>query len=371
MKKSEILVVDDVESIRQYMRQVLKPLQANITEASDGDQAFELIKNNEYDIVFMDIEMPGESGLEVIKRVRKQLGYKFTPIIVMTGLRGSELIQLAFDSGASDYITKPLSEIEIHARLRTLLENRQLDRELRQARLAAERASLAKSEFITRLAHELKTPLNAISGFNQLIELDTDTESILDSCAHIKSAVKHQEDLINEATNLAKIEAGIIDIDLSELALSDIIKEVFSLTKPMADKCNINLTLPRRSDTCHQITADNKRMKQIFLNLISNAIKYNRPNGEVSIQIKPLAHGRINIGVKDTGPGIPKNKLADLFEPFKRLGAENTGIEGTGIGLAITKKIVELMGGSLDVESTEGEGSIFWVNLPGHEITTD
>ncbi|MDH5358152.1 MAG: hybrid sensor histidine kinase/response regulator [Gammaproteobacteria bacterium] len=371
MKLMKILVVDDVETIRQYLSKVLEPLQAAVTEAADGDQAFELIKNNEYDIIFMDIEMPGKSGLEVIKRVRKQLGFKFTPIIVMTGLEQPELIQQAFDCGASDYISKPLSEIEILARLKIRIENRNLDRELRLARIAAEKANYAKSEFITRLAHELKTPLNAINGFNQLIELNpTDPESILESCAYIKTAIKHQDDLINEVTNLAQIEAGIMDMDLSEVELSDIIKDAFSLTKPMADKFSVTLKLPRRDNAKYKITADNKRMKQVMLNLISNAIKYNKPNGEVSIQVKPELDGHIKVGISDTGVGIAKNKLPKLFEPFNRLGAENTEIEGSGIGLSITKKIIELMGGRLEVESTEGEGSTFWVSMIGHQVTT-
>lgn len=364
----KILVVDDMESVRLYMREVLNSLDADVTEAPDGDQAFDLIKDNIYDLIFLDIEMPGKSGLEITKRVRKQLGFMYTPIIVMTGLQNPKLIQDAFDNGASDYISKPLSDVEILARLKTRLDNRRLDRELRNAQIAAEKANHAKSEFITRLAHELKTPLNAINGFAQLIQLEpSNEEATLESCSYIIDAAKLQEDLINEVTNLAQIEAGIIDIDLSEVELADILKEAFSLTRPMANKFNINFNLPRKADIMFTLTADNKRLKQVFLNLISNAVKYNKPNGEVAIKIGVAEDGFIKIGVADTGKGISKQDIPKLFEVFNRLGAEETDIEGSGIGLPITKKIVELMGGQLEVESEEGKGSIFWITLSGKE----
>jgi CheY-like chemotaxis protein len=231
MRLLNILVVDDSESIRLYLKKVLEPLNVEVTEAETGDQALKLIRENEYDLVFLDIEMPIMSGLEVTKRVRKQLGFMYTPIIVMTGLKQPELIQEAFDVGATDYITKPLSSIEIHARLKVRLENRRLDRELRQARIAAETANQAKSEFISRLAHELKTPLNAINGFAQLIQMTADDDELEEQAGHIINAAKLQEELINEVTNLARIEAGIIDMELKQVDLATIIKDAFSLKR--------------------------------------------------------------------------------------------------------------------------------------------
>ena len=371
MKPLNILIVDDAESIRLYLKGILEPLNVSITEADNGDTAFRLIREREFDLIFLDIEMPGKSGLEVTKRVRKQLGYQYTPIIVMTGLHQPELIQEAFDYGASDYIAKPLSEIEVIARLKVRLENRRLDRALREARIIAENSNKAKSEFISRLAHELKTPLNAIHGFSQLIQSSNDDEDTLENVSYILAASKLQEDLINEVTHLAQIEAGIIDINLSQVELSDIIKTAFSLTTPMAKQFNINLNLPRKSDVMYTLTADSKRLQQVFLNLISNAIKYNKPNGAVSIEAKESENkGHIKIGVKDTGQGISQDNIPKIFEAFNRIGAEDTDIEGTGIGLPITKKIIELMGGKIEIESTEGEGSIFWVDLAGIKETS-
>lgn len=358
MNELEILVVDDSESIRQFMREILRQLNTRITEATDGIEAFKLIANNVYDLIFMDIAMPGKSGFDVIERVRNKLGYKYTPIIVMTGLDQPNLIKKAFDIGASDYITKPLSEIEFISRLKTRLENRRLNRALNDA-------NRAKSEFISRLAHELKTPLNAIAGFAEIIELEpTNTEKVLKSCKIIKDASTHQESLINEVTNLANIEAGIIDIKLADVDFSKIIRDVFNLTEPMANKSNVKLNLPRLNEVKFTLKTDAKRLKQILINLITNAIKYNKPGGKVDFVIDQLKPEYLKVSIKDTGNGIDRKDIEKIFEPFNRLGAEKTKIEGTGIGLPITKKIIEIMGGELKVESKVGEGSIFCFTLP-------
>jgi len=348
--------------------EILNQFNVTISEAENGDEAYDLVQNREFDLILMDIEMPGQSGLEVTQKIRQILSYEHTPIIIMTALQNPKLIQEAFEVGATDYISKPLTEYEVISRIRIRMDKRQLERELIDAKNAAEQANYAKSEFISRLAHELKTPLNAISGFTQLIQLETDNKSCLENCSFIMEAANYQEDLINEVTNLAKIEAGVIDIDLSNVDLVQIIKESFSLTQPIANKFNIRLNFPRRSDVMYTLKADHKRLKQVFLNLLSNAIKYNKPNGEVNLHAKTLSNGRIKIGVSDTGYGISKEDIPKLFETFNRLGAEKTDIEGTGIGLPISRKIVELMGGELSVESTKGEGSIFWIELKGNQL---
>ena len=363
MEALKILIVDDIESIRLYLKEILKSNTFIITEAENGKDAFQLIRNNEFDLILMDIEMPGPSGLDVTKRVRQELNFKHTPIIIMTALQSPELIQKAFEMGATDYISKPLSEYEVLARINMRLEHRGMERKLQEAKLAAEKVSYAKSEFISRLAHELKTPLNAISGFSQLIQLESENDSILENCEYILNAAKHQEDLINEVTNLAKIEAGIIDINLSEVSLADVIKEAFNLTSTMANKFQVTLNIPKKRDVLYTLEADHKRLKQVFLNLLSNAIKYNKQHGDVSILVKPVSVGRIKIGIVDTGEGIKKQDIPKLFEAFNRLGAETSQIEGTGIGLPISKKIIELMGGTIEVESTIGHGTIFWVEL--------
>lgn len=366
LASTEILIVDDVASLRLYLKDVLTPLGVTVYEADNGDKALELVSQKEFALILMDIEMPGKNGLEVTSEIRHKLGFKFVPVVIMTGLKSPELIRDAFEAGATDYISKPLTEIEILSRIRSILSRRQLSRDLDSARKAAETANQYKSEFISRLAHELKTPLNAINGFAQLIQSVSKEDDIVSFSNEIINAAKFQQGLIEEVTNLARIEAGIIDINLSDVDLAHIIKEAFGLTMPMAEKFQVQLKMPRRSDVSYTIKADDKRLKQVLLNLISNAIKYNKPNGEVSLLAQSMPGGKLRLGVKDTGDGIPEDKIPQLFEAFNRLGAEHTNIEGSGIGLPIARKMVELMGGHLEVESKPGQGSTFWVELNRH-----
>lgn len=365
----KILVVDDAKSVRLYLKEILSSINAKVALADNGEQALTLIQQHEYNAIFMDVEMPGKSGLEVIKQVREQLGFKYTPIIVITGLQDQALIQRAFEYGASDYVTKPLYEHEVLARLKVRLENRELDRQLAQAKMQAENASLAKTEFISRLAHELKTPLNAINGFAQLIQISTVDQDILDKAAYIIGAAKLQESLISEVTDLAKIEGGIIDVNLVQVELDEIIKDTFNLVRPMANAAGISLILPRRSATSYSVIADKTRLQQVLLNVLSNAVKYNRENGEVSLIIKSSSTGGVKVGIKDTGPGIASEDQANMFEPFNRLNASSSDIEGTGLGLPIAKKLMQLMGAKLSVESCLGQGSTFWLVLRGTKNT--
>jgi signal transduction histidine kinase len=235
--------------------------------------------------------------------------------------------------------------------------------ELRQEKQNTEMASKAKSEFISRLAHELNNPLQAITGYAELIEAKSDNSQLIEYSSNITVAAQHQKELINEVKNLAMIEAGIIDINLSEVSITQVINDSYGMTRHLADVYNVTLLPPCERDTAYAVTADYKRLKQVFINLISNAIKYNKPGGEVTILTRNKSNGCIEIGVSDTGSGILSSDIPSLFEPFNRLGAEKTDIEGSGIGLPITRKIVELMGGHLSVESNVDKGSIFWVSL--------
>ncbi|MBF0265714.1 MAG: hybrid sensor histidine kinase/response regulator [Gammaproteobacteria bacterium] len=361
----KILIVDDVKSIRDYLKTILKPLNSIVYESTNGEDALEQIKNNEFDMVLMDIEMPIMTGIEATYKVRNELQYMYTPIIMITALQNPQLIKSAFDNGATDYISKPLNEIEVLSRINLHFENRRLSLELIASKEAAEQASQHKSDFVSRLAHELKNPLNGIVGLTNLIDMECEKESedIHEYCRLILEAADFQNELINDVTNLAKIEAGIIDFDVTEVELPSIIKKSFNLIQLMAYKNNITLNFPRLSEVKYIIKTDPKRLKQVFLNLLSNAIKYNKPHGEVRVLIDNKTDNELKIGISDTGYGINKANIPKLFEVFNRLGAESTEIEGSGIGLPISRKIIELMGGRLEVESIIDEGSTFWIVL--------
>lgn len=243
-----------------------------------------------------------------------------------------------------------------------ITKNKEIEVELIKSREEAERASNAKSEFLSSMSHELRTPLNAVLGFAQLLQFDEELSPDSKEGVHeILKAGDHLLTLINEVLDLAKIESGHMDISLEPVAIEPVILESFDLLDRLAAAHGVRLILGQTENMV--VRADRVRLKQIFLNLLSNGIKYNRRGGTLTVEASHPEPGRVWIRVVDTGPGIAAEKIAELFKPFHRLGAENGPVEGAGIGLVITQRLVELMGGSVGVESRLGEGSTFWVEL--------
>ncbi len=214
------------------------------------------------------------------------------------------------------------------------------------------------------MSHELRTPLNAILGFAQLMESDSPppTPSQKASIDQILKAGWYLLELINEILDLAIIESGKLSLSLEPVSLVEVMLECQAMIEPQAQKRGIQMTFPQ-FDIPWFVNADRTRVKQVLINLLSNAIKYNREQGTVEVKCAASTPERIRISVKDTGAGLPPEKLAQLFQPFNRLGQEGSAEEGTGIGLVVSKRLVELMGGVIGVESTVGVGSVFWIEL--------
>ena len=228
--------------------------------------------------------------------------------------------------------------------------------ELESAKLVAERANLAKSDFLSSMSHELRSPLNAILGFAQLMESasPSPTDSQKESIAQILQAGWHLLNLINEILDLAVIEAGKVLLSTEPVSLADVMAECQAMLEPEAQQRGISMTFPCFDDSIF-VSADRTRLKQVVINLLSNAIKYNKESGTVVVAYDPRTAGRTRISIADTGPGLTAEKLSQLYQPFNRLGQESVaGVAGTGIGLVVTKRLVELMGGKLGVESTVG-----------------
>jgi signal transduction histidine kinase/CheY-like chemotaxis protein len=236
-------------------------------------------------------------------------------------------------------------------------------RQLASARDETERANKAKNEFLSRMSHELRTPLNAILGFAQLLELDDLDARQRDNVAHIVSGGRHLLDLINEVLEISRIETGSMSPVIEPVHAGGIIKEAIDLVGPLATQRGIVLASTIGAHSELWIAADPQRLKQILLNLLANAVKYNRDGGSVTVGMTELGP-RARIEVTDTGLGIPQDQLPKLFVPFERLGAEASGVEGTGLGLALALRLAEAMGGSLGVQSQPWIGSTFHIDLP-------
>jgi two-component system, sensor histidine kinase and response regulator len=238
-----------------------------------------------------------------------------------------------------------------------------IEKALREAKEEADRANHAKSEFLSRMSHELRTPLNAILGFGQLLERQNPTETQRSRVGHIISAGRHLLNLINEVLDISRVETGNLQLSLEPVCVADALEEALSLMRPLAADRGIELLTPAPLDQSNYVMADRQRFKQVLLNLLTNAVKYTPLEGEVTVSASAIGSGAIRITVSDTGAGIAPEKLARLFTPFDRLGAEQTAVEGTGLGLALCQRLMQAMHGSIGADSTPGQGSSFWVEL--------
>jgi PAS domain S-box-containing protein len=250
-----------------------------------------------------------------------------------------------------------------------ITERKAAEHEIRAAREEAERANRAKTEFLSRMSHELRTPLNAILGFSQLLEMDPLSDDQQESVAYIARAGRHLLELINEVLDISRVESGQMTISLEPVAVDDLLYELAALVGPLAAGRKVTLDTSKvtldtnEAAVAGYVVADRQRLKQVLLNLLSNAVKYNREGGRITVRYERVSDDRLRIAIVDTGYGIAPEYLDRLFHPFDRLGAEQGSVEGTGMGLALSKGLVEAMGGSLGVDSTLDVGSTFWVEL--------
>ncbi|MDD5249542.1 MAG: ATP-binding protein [Rhodocyclaceae bacterium] len=292
--------------------------------------------------------------------IRKD-GSRFPAVVSVTALRDAQNAIIGYLLIGTDNTARKRVEAE-----RALLDQVLLDKnaELESAKSVAETANLAKSDFLSSMSHELRTPLNAILGFAQLIESGSPqpTPAQKRNLDQILKAGWYLLELINEILDLALIESGKATLSHEPVSLVEIMLECRAMIEPQAQKRGIVMTFPR-FEVPYFVSADRTRVKQVLINLLFNAIKYNRPEGSVVVEYHPSSAESIRISVRDTGKGLAPEQLAQLFQPFNRIGKEAGAEEGTGIGLVVTKRLVELMGGSIGADSSVGVGSVFWFEL--------
>lgn len=244
-------------------------------------------------------------------------------------------------------------------------------KELKLAKDEAEKSNIAKSKFLSGMSHELRTPMNAILGYGQLLQFDGDTlnETQNDNVKDILTAGNHLMTLISELLHLSKIESGKMELNIETLSLDDVLEQCITLITPQAEARQVKI-INHISSNNYAIEADFTRLKQILLNLLSNAVKYGNECSQVTLDSEIVANNRIRIRVTDTGEGLSKEDIEKLFTSFERLN-KTESVEGTGLGLVITKSLIELMDGSIGIESTLGKGSTFWVEIPLSKMTNE
>src|ERR1035437_3865022 len=411
-----ILLVEDDLVDRMACRRALaqdKDYELVLSEAETGREGLQFVHAQKPDCVLLDYNLPDLNGLEFLAELRNDLGEIPVPVIMLTGANNAQVAVEAMKRGAQDYMVKdtnrqylellPAVIQHVLSERRMLMEKKQVEAELRQhrwlleelvakrtdelaeankllrqdvaerkrvqaelthAKAAAEKANLAKSNFISRMSHELRTPLNAILGFAQLIVAGSPkpTPTQMARLKEILHGGWYLLDLINEILDLSTIESGNLILSQESVSLAGLISECQAMIEPQSQQYGIHLIF-HKLDKSLTVKADRNKLKQVLINLLSNAIKYNREQGTVEVKCVIGTSGYIRISIQDTGIGLPPEKLTQLFQPFNRLGQEHGAVEGTGIGLVTTKQLIELMGGVIHVESTVGAGSVFWFEL--------
>lgn len=388
----EMVVAHD-DQVHDISDAMVENLGAHIHLGFDESQSIELIHEQRVAIIAVVILLSLLGVLPALY-IGKRLGHPLHQLTGMLQLFGRDQLQAIprFKSSDPDLQALHSSFTTMVAERRAVmeslrasqnklnglndgLEQRILDRteELNEARLAAEIASQAKSVFLSQMSHELRTPLNAILGFSQIMEMDGQGRLSADDLAairEIRQAGDHLLKLISEILDVSQVELGQLMVSMEDVCLCDVIAETISQLKVLAQARGISLTYPDGNCKGLVVKADYSRLKQVLLNLTGNAIKYNRDGGSVAIACSSQDGGSVRVDITDSGFGIEAKDIDRLFQPFERLGMEKKAIDGTGIGLVICKKLIEVLGGTIGVESIAGVGSTFWISLlKGNENT--
>ena len=371
--ETTILIVDDIPGNVDVLRKTLEVEGYSISMAPSGEVALKIAPKIKPDLILMDVMMPGMDGFETCRKLNEDTVFENTPIIFVTGKAETEDVVDAFKSGGADYITKPFRDEEVLARvgthlklIQTIKTNECLVTDLKRAVLnleSAQQESLAKSQFLGRMSHELHTPLNAIIGFSELLsmrERDPLNEEQSESVDEIKKAGKHLLNLVDQVLEINKIDSGELKCVSQKVSLDAIISEAITSMSDLAEgECvSFDNLIDKNRDIF--VNGDPGKIKQVFLNVLDNAIKYNKEGGEVVLSLTKGDPEKVCVAIRDTGGGIPQDKHEKIFDPLYRL--ENhvkNCIDGVGVGLTVVKKFMTIMRGRVYVESKLGGGTCF------------
>jgi signal transduction histidine kinase len=376
----KILVVEDDLLVQDFTAQVLSREGYCIRRAADGLAALDELKKELPDLIISDLMMPNMDGIELCKAVKAQAHTTHIPFIMLTAMEDEANKILGLDSGADEYLVKPIMPGALLARVRSMVRLRRAMDQLRESQRKIEernrellalnaelvRANCHKSEFLANMSHELRTPLNAIIGFSEVLlgqgfgPLNKKQEQQI---ASILGSGQHLFRLINDILDLSKIEAGKMEVLRERFSLSALLKEVFGVMSVLAFKKGITLECHSAEESL-DILADKGKLIQILYNLLNNAIKFTPPGGSITVEVMDESD-LIKVSVLDNGIGIDPKDHARIFDAFEQVGSSrNRPHEGTGLGLALVRKLVQMHGGSIWVESTPDQGSRFTFTIP-------
>ncbi|MCB9422591.1 MAG: response regulator [Ardenticatenaceae bacterium] len=383
--KPKILVVDDEESAREFVKRVLNQSAYEVYTAVSGVDALVLLEQHpDMDVLLLDIMMPVLDGFEVLNIIQSNPTLAGLKIIMLSAMDEVAGKVRAFSAGAHDYLVKPIEKAELLARLQThirlkqseaalqayntqlereILERKQIEQELRIARDEAESAARTKSAFLANMSHEIRTPLNAVIGMTTLLidtPLDEEQTEFVNT---VRSSSNSLLSIINDILDYSKIEAGHLSLENSPFSLRSCLEEALDLVSAKATEKNLDLLYFIEDNVPSFVIGDITRLRQVLVNLLSNAVKFTH-EGEIVIHVKKVSANNtmitLEISIRDTGIGIPADRVSQLFQAFSQADVSTTRqFGGTGLGLVISKNLVEMMGGSIRVESEPGKGSVF------------
>jgi len=371
--ETTILIVDDIPGNVDVLRKTLEVEGYSISMAPSGEVALKIAPKIKPDLILMDVMMPGMDGFETCRKLKEDTVFENTPIIFVTGKAETEDVVDAFKSGGADYITKPFRDEEVLARvgthlklIQTIKTNECLVTDLKRAVLnleSAQQESLAKSQFLGRMSHELHTPLNAIIGFSELLsmrERDPLNEEQSESVDEIKKAGKHLLNLVDQVLEINKIDSGELKCVSQKVSLDAIISEAITSMSDLAEGECVSFDNLIDKDREIFVNGDPEKIRPVFLNVLENAIRYNKKGGKVALSLTQEGPEKICVAIRDTGDGIPEDKYEKIFDPLYRL--ENhvkNCIDGVGVGLTVVKKYMTIMNGRVYVESKLGIETCF------------